>query len=329
MVVNTKTIPPILQDLRIPVIGAPMFTVSYPELVKAQCKSGIVGSFPALNARTSELLDDWLTDINAELDTYKKENPQVTVGPIAVNLIIHRTNPRLQEDLNTCVKHKVPIIITSLMAPVPELIEAVHSYGGIVLHDVINVRHAKKAIEAGVDGLILVAAGAGGHGGTTSPLALVGEVKKFFSGPIILSGAISTGDAVLAAQVMGADFAYIGTKFIASEEARAVDEYKQAIVNANAADIVYTDYFSGVHGNYLKESVTRAGLELADLDKLNKDNLSFVKEGANANAKTWKDIWGAGQGVGLIDEVLDVATIVDNLENEYQIAVDRVATFKN
>lgn len=326
MVLTTENIPSILKNLRIPVIGAPMFTVSYPELVKAQCKAGIVGSFPALNARKAEILDEWLSDINNELQSFQAENPDLPVGPIAVNLIIHRTNPRLQEDLATCVKHKVPIIITSLQAPLPELIEQVHSYGGIVLHDVINVRHAKKAIEAGVDGLILVAAGAGGHGGTTSPMALVGEVKKIFSGPIILSGAISTGEAVLASQVMGADFAYIGTKFIASEEANAIDEYKQAIVNANAADIVYTDYFSGVHGNYLKESVTRAGLDISKLDQLDKDDMSFVK--ASSSAKTWKDIWGAGQGVGLIDEILPMATIVDNLEKEYQAAVDRVSSYK-
>lgn len=326
MTLISKSIPPVLQNLRLPIIAAPMFTVSYPELVKAQCKAGIVGSFPALNARQDGLLDEWLSEINADLVTFKEENPRAIVGPVGVNLIIHDSNPRLEEDLALCVKHQVPIIITSLRAPLPEIIEQVHSYGGIVLHDVINLRHAQKAIEAGVDGLVLVAAGAGGHGGMMSPMALVNEIKSIFSGPIILSGAISTGDAVLASQVMGADFAYMGTRFIASDEAHAIDEYKQAILNAKAADIIYSDYFSGVHGNYLKESVIRAGLDPDNLDKNNKQLMSFSD--TSSKAKAWKDIWGAGQGVGAIDEVLPVAEIVDNLEKEYLQAVERVASYR-
>ena len=323
----TKTIPTTLKNLRLPIIAAPMFTVSYPELVKAQCKAGIVGSFPALNAREAALLDEWLSDINAELASFKEENPAASIGPVAVNLIIHDSNPRLEEDLAICVKHRVPIIITSLRAPLPEIVEQVHSYGGIVLHDVINLRHAQKAIEAGVDGLILVAAGAGGHGGLMSPMALVAEVKEIFNGVIILSGAISTGDAVLAAQVMGADFAYLGTKFIASDEANAIDAYKQAILNAKAADIIYSDYFSGVHGNYLKESISRAGFDPDNLDETSKVKMNFADR--SSKTKAWKDIWGAGQGVGMIDEVLSVAAIVDNLENEYQAALERVVLIKN
>jgi nitronate monooxygenase len=323
---HTKNIPLALQNLRLPIIAAPMFTVSYPELVKAQCKAGIVGSFPALNAREAGLLDEWLHDINQELISYKESYSQAIIGSIAVNLIIHRTNPRLQEDLATCVKHQVPIIITSLQAPLPEIVEQVHAYGGIILHDVINLRHAQKAIEAGVDGLILVAAGAGGHGGRLSPMALVAEIKQIFDGPIILSGAISTGDAVLAAQVMGADFAYLGTKFIASDEANAVAEYKQAIINAKAADILYSDHFSGVHGNYLKESIIRAGLDPDYLDESTKHKMNFTD--GSSKAKAWKDIWGAGQGVGAINEILPVATIVDNLEKEYYAAIERVSTYQ-
>lgn len=326
MSTQTKDIPQALQNLRLPVIAAPMFTVSYPELVKAQCKAGIVGSFPALNAREADQLDKWLSDINQELISYKESHPQAIIGPVAVNLIIHDSNPRLAEDLATCVKHQVPIIITSLRAPVPELIEQVHAYGGIILHDVINLRHAQKAIEAGVDGLILVASGAGGHAGRLSPMALVAEVKQIFDGPIILSGAISTGDAVLAAQVMGADFAYLGTKFIASDEANAVAEYKQAIINAKAADILYSDHFSGVHGNYLKESIVSAGLDPDNLDESSKNKMNFTE--GSSNVKAWKDIWGAGQGVGVIDEILPVATIVDTLEKEYYAALDRISLYK-
>lgn len=319
---RAKQIPQVLQGLRLPVIAAPMFTVSYPELVKAQCQAGIVGSFPALNARPAELLDEWLTQIQEELQTYQAKYPERKVGPIAVNQIVHVSNTRLEHDMQICVKHRIPIYITSLRAPIKEMIDAVHSYGGIVLHDVISLRHAEKALEAGVDGLILVAAGAGGHAGGLSPFALVGEVRKIFAGPVVLSGSISTGSAVLAANAMGADFAYMGTRFIASQEAHATEAYKRAIVEANASDIVYTDYFTGILGNYIKKSIENAGLDPNHLPagdpgafaKLSQEN----KDGGAS--KAWKDIWGAGQGVGLIDNVPTVAQIVDTLEQEYRDA---------
>lgn len=319
---RSKHLPQVLQGLRMPVIAAPMFTVSYPELVKAQCRAGIVGSFPALNARPAELLDEWLTQIQEELKAYQAKYPERKVGPIAVNQIVHVSNTRLERDMQICVKHRIPIYITSLRAPIKEMIDAVHSYGGIVLHDVISLRHAEKALEAGVDGLILVAAGAGGHAGGLSPFALVGEVRKIFSGPIVLSGSISNGSAVLAANAMGADFAYMGTRFIASQEAHATEAYKRAIVEANASDIVYTDYFTGILGNYIKKSIENAGLDPNHLPagdpgafaKLSQEN----KDGGAS--KAWKDIWGAGQGVGLIDNVPTVAQIVDTLEQEYRDA---------
>ncbi len=323
---KTDNIPQVLKNLRLPVISAPMFTVSYPELVMAQCKAGIVGSFPALNARQPELLDEWLTQMNEELDSFKKENPEKIVGPIAVNQIVHSSNVRLEQDVATCVKHQVPIIISSLRAPVKEIVDAVHSYGGIILHDVINIRHAQKALEAGVDGLIVVAAGAGGHAGTLSPMALVGEVRRIFNGPIVLSGSIVTGKAVLAAQVMGADFAYVGTRFIASHEANASEAYKEALVKANAADIIYSNYFSGVHGNYVRESIERAGLDPDNLKDGHKDKMSFAD--GRSKPKTWKDIWGAGQGVGQIDSLLPVSTINDNLAREYTQAIDAVNHLK-
>ena len=288
--------------------------------------AGIVGSFPALNARPPELLDEWLTQIQEELTTYQSAHPQRQVGPIAVNQIVHISNTRLERDMHVCVKHRIPIYITSLRAPVKEMIDAVHSYGGIVLHDVISLRHAEKALEAGVDGLILVAAGAGGHAGGLSPFALVGEVRKVFQGPIVLSGAISNGSSILAAQAMGADFAYMGTRFIASQEAHASSAYKNAIVQAQAADIVYTDYFTGILGNYIKQSIENAGLDPNNLPagdpgafaKLSQEN----KDGAAS--KAWKDIWGAGQGVGLIHDIPSVAQIVDTLETEYQAARKRL-----
>lgn len=319
---RSKHLPQVLQGLRMPVIAAPMFTVSYPELVKAQCRAGIVGTFPALNARPAELLDEWLTQIQEELQAYQAKYPERKVGPIAVNQIVHVSNTRLERDMQICVKHRIPIYITSLRAPIKEMIDAVHSYGGIVLHDVISLRHAEKALEAGVDGLILVAAGAGGHAGGLSPFALVGEVRKIFSGPIVLSGSISNGSAVLAANAMGADFAYMGTRFIASQEAHATEAYKRAIVEANASDIVYTDYFTGILGNYIKKSIENAGLDPNHLPagdpgafaKLSQEN----KDGGAS--KAWKDIWGAGQGVGLIDNVPTVAQIVDTLEQEYRDA---------
>ena len=323
---SLASLPKALQGLRLPVIAAPMFTVSYPELVKAQCMAGIVGSFPALNARPPELLDEWLTQIQEELATYQSAHPQRQVGPIAVNQIVHISNTRLEQDMHVCVKHRIPIYITSLRAPIKEMIDAVHSYGGIVLHDVISLRHAEKALEAGVDGLILVAAGAGGHAGGLSPFALVGEVRKVFQGPIVLSGAISNGSSILAAQAMGADFAYMGTRFIASQEAHANSAYKDAIVQAQAADIVYTDYFTGILGNYIKQSIENAGLDPNNLPagdpgafaKLSQEN----KDGAAS--KAWKDIWGAGQGVGLIHDIPSVAQIVDNLETGYQAARKRL-----
>ncbi|MEX3956436.1 nitronate monooxygenase [Trinickia symbiotica] len=309
-------LPAVLQNLTLPVVASPMFIVSYPELVLAQCKAGIVGSFPALNARPAELLDEWLTQIGEALAAHKAANPNAKVGPVAVNQIVHQSNARLEHDVRVCVEHKVPIFITSLRAPVKEMIDAVHSYGGIVLHDVINLRHAQKALEAGVDGLILVAAGAGGHAGTISPFALVGEVRRIFDGPIVLSGAIANGGSILAAQAMGADLAYMGTRFIATREAHAVDSYKHAIVNASAADIVYTNLFTGVHGNYIRESIVNAGLDPEDLPLSDKSAMNF----AGDKAKAWKDIWGAGQGVGLMDDIPSVAELVARLEREYDEA---------
>lgn len=309
-------IPGILQNLSLPVISAPMFTVSYPDLVKAQCKAGIVGSFPALNARQPELLDEWLQQMNEELAAYQTENPHQRVGPIAVNQICHDSNARLEQDVKTCVKHKVPIIISSLRAPVKEIVDEVHSYGGIILHDVINLRHAMKALEAGVDGLILVAAGAGGHAGTLSPFALVGEVRKHFQGPVVLSGSIAQGSSIVAARAMGADFAYVGTRFIASQEANAVADYKQCLVDSGASDVVYSNYFSGVHGNYLKESILRSGLDPGQLPVADKSIMNF-KDG-RSKAKAWKDIWGAGQGVAVINDLPSVAEIVERLKAEYE-----------
>ena len=317
-------LPPVLQNLSLPVISSPMFTVSYPELVLAQCKAGIVGSFPALNARPVELLDEWLFKMKEALDAHKKANPGAIVGPIAVNQIVHNSNARLQQDVDTCVKHKVPIFISSLRAPVPEMIDAVHSYGGIILHDVINMRHAAKALEAGVDGLIVVAAGAGGHAGAQSPFALVGELRRHYQGPVILSGAIATGAAILAAQAMGADMAYIGTRFIASAEANASQEYKEAILNAGGSDIIYTNYFTGVHGNYIRQSIQNAGLDPDNLPLKEKDAMNFSS--GSSKSKAWKDIWGAGQGVGQIDEVASVAQIVDRLKAEYDQARRRICS---
>jgi nitronate monooxygenase len=315
-------LPTALQKLALPVIASPMFTVSYPELVLAQCKAGIVGSFPALNARPVELLDQWLTDMKVELAQFKADHPDKPVGPIAVNQIVHDSNVRLMQDVQTCVKHQIPIIITSLRAPVPEIIDAVHGYGGIVLHDVINMRHAAKALDAGVDGLIVVAAGAGGHAGAQSPFALVGELRRHYQGPIILSGAITTGAAILAAQAMGADLAYIGTRFIASTQAHAVQDYKEAIVRAQASDIIYTDLFTGVRGNYIRESIEKAGLDPDNLPTASQ-GMSFAS--GSSKPKSWKDIWGAGQGVGQINEIASVEQIVKNLTLEYEAAKARLA----
>jgi nitronate monooxygenase len=298
------------KGLTLPVICAPMFIVSNPDLVIAQCKSGVIGSFPALNARPKEALDEWLMRIKAAL----ADDPNA--ASFAVNQIIHPSNERLQYDMELCVKHEVPLIITSLSAPT-QIVPPVHAYGGKVFHDVISVRHAEKALEAGVDGLILVCAGAGGHAGTLSPFALVGEIRKFYDGPIALSGAIASGSAILSAQAMGADFAYIGTRFIATNEANAQEAYKQCIVDSAAVDVVYTPYFTGVHGNYLKQSILASGLDPANLPERDKTAMNF---GAAAGAKAWKDIWGAGQGVGNINDVLPTAELVARLKLEYQVA---------
>jgi len=317
-----RQLPKVLQNLTLPVIASPMFIVSYPELVLAQCKAGIVGSFPALNARPAEVLGDWLTQIEEELASFRAANPGAPVGPVAVNQIVHASNVRLEHDIKVCVDHKVPIFITSLRAPPREMIDAVHGYGGIVLHDVISIRHAQKAIEAGVDGLILVAAGAGGHAGTLSPFALVGEVRKIFDGVIALSGSIATGEAVLAAQAMGADFAYVGTRFIASQEAHASEQYKQSITTSAAADIIYTNLFTGVHGNYIRESIVASGLDPENLPEADKSKMDF-SSGAS-KAKAWKDVWGAGQGVGQIHDVPAAGEIVARMKAEYDAARARL-----
>lgn len=314
-------LPTVLQDLSLPVIASPMFIASGPALVAAQCKAGIVGSFPALNARPAEQLDVWLSDLQRELAAFQAENPDRKVGPIAVNQIVHQSNDRLAHDVEVCVKHRVPIIISSLRAPPPEMLDAVHSYGGIVLHDVVSIRHAEKALEAGVDGLILVAAGAGGHAGALSPFALVGEVRKFFDGPIALSGAIATGDAILAAQAMGADFAYIGSRWLATRESNVSDAYRDAIVESAAADVVYTNLFTGVHGNYLKKSIVAAGLDPDNLPVSDKSKMSF----GSGSAKAWRDIWGAGQGVGLMEDVPTVAEMVGRLKEQYEAARSRLS----
>ncbi|MDO8702448.1 MAG: nitronate monooxygenase family protein [Undibacterium sp.] len=320
---RTSHLPKALQNLSLPVIGSPMFIASGPKLVAAQCKAGIVGSFPALNARPAELLDTWLTDLQAELAAYQVANPAAKVGPIAVNQIVHQSNDRLAHDVAMCVKHQVPIIISSLRAPPKEMLDAIHSYGGIVLHDVISIRHAQKALEAGVDGLILVAAGAGGHAGGLSPFALVGEVRKFFKGPVALSGAIATGDAILAAQAMGADFAYIGSRWLATQESNIDEGYRQAIIESSAADIIYTNLFTGVHGNYLKKSIIAAGLDPDNLPVADKTAMNF----GSGSAKAWRDIWGAGQGVGLMADAPSVAEVVARLKAEYEAAKVRVMAF--
>ena len=299
------------KGLALPAICAPMFIVSNPDLVISQCRGGLIGSFPALNARPPELLDAWLTRIRAEL----ADDPEAAA--FAVNQIVHQSNERLEHDMALCVKHEVPLIITSLRAP-DAIVPRVHAYGGLVFHDVISVRHAEKALEAGVDGLILVCAGAGGHAGTLSPFALVGEIRKFYAGPIVLSGAITSGSAILAAQAMGADFAYIGTRFIATREANAQEAYKQCLVDSAAVDVVYTPYFTGVHGNYLRKSIEAAGLDPENLPVKDKDAMDFGS--AAGAAKAWKDIWGAGQGVGTIDDIPPVAELIARMKQEYRAA---------
>jgi nitronate monooxygenase len=312
-------LPPLLQNrLRLPAIGAPMFIVSAPELVIAQCTAGIVGAFPALNARPKEKLEEWIVEIKEALAAYRKAHPEAKVAPFAVNQIVHASNDRLDHDVEVCIRHQVPVQITSLRPPA-DVVQAAHSYGGVVFHDVISMRHAEKAAEQGVDGLILVCAGAGGHAGMLSPFALVPEVKRFFKGTIILSGSIATGGAILAAQAVGADLAYIGTRFLATEEANAQAAYKQMVVESAAADIVYTNLFSGVLGNYLKPSVRNAGLDPDNLPVADKSKMNFAS-GGNSAAEAWRDIWGAGQGVGSIDDVPPVAALVARLEAEYRDA---------
>ena len=308
-------LPAALQNLALPVIGSPLFIISNPKLVIAQCKAGIVGSFPALNARPQPLLDEWLHRITEELAAWDRDNPQRPAAPFAVNQIVHRSNERLQEDMATCAKWKVPIVITSLGA-IEEVNQGVHGWGGITLHDIINDRFARKAVEKGADGLIAVAAGAGGHAGRLSPFALVQEIRDWFQGPLILSGAIANGRSILAAQAMGADLAYLGSPFIATEEANATAEYKMGIVEGRASDIVYSNLFTGVHGNYLRSSIEAAGL---DADKLPEGDLKTMDFGSGS-AKAWRDIWGSGQGIGAVTRVQPAAAYVEQLVREYEEA---------
>lgn len=313
------SLPAILQGrLSIPVVASPMFIVSNPTMVIEQCKAGVVGSFPSLNARGEGQFEQWLIQITAALDTYNAANPDKPAAPFAVNQIVHRSNGRLDEDLALCVKYKVPIVITSLGAR-EEVNAAVHSYGGITLHDVINNEFARKAIEKGADGLIAVATGAGGHAGTQSPFALLQEIRQWFDGPLLLSGSIASGKSILAAQVMGADLAYMGSAFIATEEANAVDDYKNMIVNSNADDIVYTNLFTGVHGNYLKPSIAAAGLDPDNLAESDPSKMDFGS-GGNQSSKAWKDIWGCGQGIGAVNRVQTVAALVEQLTTQYDAA---------
>jgi len=304
----------LLESLRLPVIGAPLFIVSTPKLVIEQCKSGIIGAFPALNARKEDELESWLKNISQELEAFKKNNPEKKVAPYAVNQIVHQSNTRLKIDVEMCVKYKAPIVITSLRPPA-EVVEAVHSYGGLVFHDVINMRHAKKAISQGVDGIIAVCAGAGGHAGTISPFALIKEIKEIFDGFVILSGSMSNGRDVLAAECIGADLAYMGTRFIATKEANAVDEYKDMIIDSDADDIVYSSLFTGIHGSYLKGSIVKSGIDPENLELGDKNTMNF--DSSESKAKAWKDIWGAGQGVGSMKDIPNVSDLVDEIERDY------------
>ena len=313
-------LPAALANLTFPVIASPLFIISNPKLVIEQCKAGVVGSMPALNARPAEQLEEWLIEITETLAAYNKANPDKPAAPYAINQIVHKSNDRLEHDMAMCVKYKVPIIITSLGAR-EDINQAAHSYGGVVLHDIINNKFAHKAIEKGADGLIAVAAGAGGHAGEKSPFALIQEIRQWFDGPVALSGAIASGDAVLAAQAMGADFAYIGSAFIATHEARAADAYKQAIVDCNSDDIVYSNLFTGVHGNYLAPSIKSAGLDPANLPVSDPSTMNF---GGDAK-KAWKDIWGCGQGIGVVDAVVSTADFVLKLKQQYAAARARLA----
>ena len=311
---------PLFKRLRLPVIASPLFIISVPQLVIAQCKAGIVGSMPALNARPAALLDDWLAEITETLAAHDRAHPEAPAAPFAINQIVHKSNDRLDQDMALCAKHKVPLTITSLGART-EINDAVHAWGGIVMHDVINDRFAHKAVEKGADGLIAVASGAGGHAGTTSPFALVQEIRRWFTGPLALSGSIASGDAILAAQALGADFAYIGSAFIATEEARADQAYKQMIVDSTSDDIVYSNLFTGVHGNYLKPSIRKAGL---DPDRLETSDPSAMNFGSN-RVKPWKDVWGCGQGIGAISAVLPAGQVVARMAREYAAARARIA----
>lgn len=313
-------LPPILKNLPLPVIGSPLFIISNPKLVIEQCKAGVVGAMPALNARPAELLDEWLAEITETLAAWNRDHPEQPAAPFAINQIVHKSNERLEHDMQVCAKYKVPIIITSLGAR-EDVNQAVHGWGGIVLHDIINNKFAKKAIEKGADGLIAVAAGAGGHAGVKSPFALIQEIREWFDGPLALSGAMGTGDAILAAQAMGADLAYIGSAFIATDEARASDAYKQMIVASNSDDIVYSNLFTGVHGNYLRGSVVAAGLDPENLPESDPSKMNF---GGGA-AKAWKDIWGSGQGIGAVKQVVPAAELIGRLKREYAAARARLA----
>ena len=316
-------LPPVLAHLPLPIIGSPLFIISNPKLVSAQCKAGVVGSMPALNARPASQLDEWLAEITETLAAHDRDHPDRPAAPFAINQIVHKSNDRLEHDMALVAKYKVPIVITSLGARV-DVNEAVHAYGGVTLHDIINNTYARKAIEKGADGLIAVAAGAGGHAGVKSPFALIQEIRQWFDGPVALSGSIATGDAVLAAQAMGADFAYIGTAFIATEEARASDDYKRAIVEGNSDDIVYSNLFTGVHGNYLAPSIVAAGMDPANLPQGDLKTMNFAS-GEGSKAKAWKDIWGSGQGIGAIGEVTSAAAYIEKLKQQYQAARQRLA----
>ena len=322
------SLPPILSGLRLPVIGAPLFIVSNPALVIAQCKAGIVGSFPALNARPQSQLDEWLHEIREALAEHDRDHSAHPAAPFAVNQIVHRTNDRFEADVATCAKWQVPIVITSLGAR-PELNEAVHGWGGITLHDIIDDRYARKAVEKRADGLIAVAAGAGGHAGRWSPFALIQEIRAWFDGPLCLSGAIANGGAILAAEAAGADLAYIGSPFIATDEARASDEYKQGIVEAGAADIVYSDLFTGIHGNYLRSSIVSAGLDPDALQRGDSEAMKFGGPEGSSKAKAWRDIWGSGQGIGVVDRIRPAGELVDRLAEEYASARVRICGRKD
>ena len=314
------TVPTLLKRLRLPVIGSPLFIISNPKLVIAQCTAGIVGSMPSLNARPAAQLDDWLAEITEALAAHDRAHPDRPAAPFAINQIVHKSNDRLEQDMAVCAKYKVPLVITSLGAR-EDVNQAVHAWGGLVMHDIINNKFAHKAIEKGADGLIAVAAGAGGHAGTKSPFALIQEIREWFDGPLALSGSMATGDAVLAAQAMGADFAYMGSAFIATEEARAAEAYKQMIVASNSDDIVYSNLFTGVHGNYLKGSIVAAGMDPENLPESDPSKMNFGGD----SKKAWKDIWGCGQGIGAIREVVPAAQLVDRLEREYLAARARLA----